>query len=117
MTLNWDCVLGSTFRGMRSGSMGSWAMLHFTQAGLVSPGSHSETRCPTAQVTMYCSPYRKPSPFDFAPITRAMSRATEGFSAMISFLDIVNLSDYCLYRFGVVPLYLRNCLMKKLESL
>ena len=87
-TANWSLVPGSTFNGMRSGSIGSSAMLHFAQRGSVSPGSHSETRWPMAQVTTYCSPTRQPSPRAFTPSTRAMSLATEGFSATISFLDI-----------------------------
>ena len=87
-TENWSRVLGSTFSGMRSGSIGKSAMFHFTQRSSVSPGSHSETRWPMAQVTTYSSPTRHPSPRPLTPSTRAMSRATEGFSATISFLDM-----------------------------
>ena len=87
-TANWSRVPGSTFSGMRSGSIGRSAMFHFTQRSSVSPGSHSETRWPMAQVTTYSSPTRQPSPRPFTPSTRAMSRATEGFSATISFLDM-----------------------------
>ena len=53
---NWLRVLGSTFSGMLSGSMGSAAMDHFLYRSSNSPGSHRETRWPMAQVTTYSSP-------------------------------------------------------------
>ena len=98
MTAYWSFVPGSTFNRKRSGIMGSCAMSHLTQPGSISPGSHSVTRWPMAQVTMYSSPVRKPSPLPFTPSTRAMSRATDGFSATISFFDMVLSLILCGYR-------------------
>ena len=44
-------VAGSAFSGIVSGSMGRSFMFHFCHWGLTSPGSHSDTRWPSAQVT------------------------------------------------------------------
>ena len=90
-TPNCFLVFSITRRGMSSGSMGSVSMRHALYLGSIASGSLSATRCPSAHVTIQSSDSIKPSAVDpeapRTPSTRAMSRATDGFSASTSVLD------------------------------
>ena len=74
-----------------SGTIGRSAKRHFFSFGSYASGSARPTRWPTAQVTTWSSPSRLVLSLDCvnepgsAP---ARSRATEGFSATMSVLDI-----------------------------
>ena len=60
------------------------------------------TRCPKDQVTTWPFPEKQPSSLCVAPTMRAISRATEGFSAMTSFKEYASGSvkpkDAILYK-------------------
>ena len=66
----------------RGGIMGRLDRLHAFHEGVYSWGSFKVQRCPNVQVTWYPFPSIYPSFLFFAPSTSAMSRATEGFSAI-----------------------------------
>ena len=65
-----------------AGNIGRVPRLQRFQAGSISWGWARATRWPIAQVTMVSAPVKQPSPRLLAPRAAAMSRATEGFSAM-----------------------------------
>ena len=81
---NWRSYVGLLISLMpkRGGIMGRLPKLHDFQLGVYSCGSFSVQRWPNVQVTWYPFPSMYPSFFSLAPNTSAMSRATEGFSAI-----------------------------------
>ena len=66
----------------RGGIIGKLPKLHDFQLGVYSCGSFKVQRCPNVQVTWYPFPSIYPSFLVWAPSTSAISRATDGFSAM-----------------------------------
>ena len=85
----------------RGGIIGKLPKLHDFQLGVYSCGSFRVQRCPNVQVTWYPFPSIYPSFLVWAPSTSAISRATDGFSAMqtiILFLLVFILSAYKVTR-------------------
>ena len=66
----------------RGGIIGRLPKFHDFQLGVYSCGSFRVQRCPNVQVTWYPFPSIYPSFLVWAPSTSAISRATDGFSAM-----------------------------------
>ena len=86
---NWGAVFFIIFNFICSGNIGNVSFFHFLYLSSYSSGSANVTKCPIAQQTIYFCPYKNPSPFCLHCKTRAISLATEGFSAITNILPIL----------------------------
>src|SRR5690606_27369271 len=78
-----------------SGMIGKYSSFHSLYSLPYPSGSACVTRWPSAHVTIYFWPSKKPLPFLLQPSTRAISLATDGFSANTTDLDM-NKSPFCI---------------------